>query len=346
MEYVTRHYGKPLDNGRLVAIRFSLKDMPQDQFVVFALIMDIVLRNKPDWLKASNTGASVKDKGFGNNLYKCNPKEFELAVLLESLIPIFAPKPLAVLRRQFQELALTPGGIAKGPSQIAITRRQLISRKHALRCPQDEYTPHTLFQALMNMVSHLDLPVIADMKAMFQLAVPDLGPLWNLKEQTAHRECLETLERVCPGCVLRWTEPTKDDLSRLPPHSDVALVGEEANPTTLLLLAHICAALDSVPEWLQWVQATDTVSVAGAAGTHAWGLMLPTSTRTPGVNYTSSVAVRYPPLNRQVGESRIVGTHSSGGLAGLVHGRVSVSHLEKTIQGIFTCQRSGPLIGN
>ena len=53
----------------------------------------------------------------------------------------------------------TPGGIAKGPSQIAITRRQLISRKHALRCPQDEYTPHTLFQALMKLVSHLDLPV-------------------------------------------------------------------------------------------------------------------------------------------------------------------------------------------
>ena len=50
----------------------------------------------------------------------------------------------------------TPGGVAKGPSQIAIARRQLILRKHALCCPQDEYTPHTLFQALMNMVSHLD----------------------------------------------------------------------------------------------------------------------------------------------------------------------------------------------
>ena len=108
MEYVTRHYGKPLDNGRLIAIRFSPKDMPQEHFVVFALIMDITLRNKPDWLKASSTGASVKDKGFGNTLYKCNPKEYELAVLLESLIPIFAPKPLAVLMRQFRELALWP----------------------------------------------------------------------------------------------------------------------------------------------------------------------------------------------------------------------------------------------
>ena len=51
-----------------------------------------------------------------------------------------------------------------------------------------------------------------------------------------------------------------------------------------------------------------------------WGLMLPTSTRTPGVNYTSSVGVRYPPLNREVDRKWIVGTHSSGGLEGLVGG--------------------------
>ena len=170
---------------------------------------------------------------------------------------------------------------------------------------------------ILPVVSHLDLPVIADMEAMFQLAVTDLGPLWNPKEMSAHRECLDILERVCPGCVLRWAEPTPDDMSRLPTNIDATLVGEESNPTTLLLLAHICAALDSVPEWLQWVQASDTLSAAGA-GAHAWGLMLPTSTRTPGVNYTSAVAVRYPPLNRQVGDHWIVGTHSSGGLEGLV----------------------------
>ena len=563
MEYIKRHYGKPLDTGRLVAIRFSTKDRPQEQFVIFALIMDTELRKKADWVKASS-GASVKDKGFGNTLYKCNPKEFELAVLLESLVHIFAPKPLAAMRRQFNGLFLwpvsqavlpedievkdvfslgatrsareltavahtpasrmvrglgiqtenpaatvmppdtkghlmgllslllrrlltpwhvpmdipydswfrtivlpiaamedghlvaaistvslaiatgkldlciqglfgagksrtaaillsgllaldkeerchfqvickentgarsfanmllylevptdlrlrigrfvadseanksgsgtyfdifhsskrervqqcrlllmtggsctgdraspfstleawqqklvmvvidegqqyggdrevasvamlpptcmvvwtgdaqqTPGGIAKGPSQIAITRRQLISRKHALRCPQDEYTPHTLFHALMKMVSHLDLPVVADLEAMFQLAINDLGPLWNPTEMSAHRECLDLLTRVCPDCTLRWDEPTADDVARMP-NIDATIVGEEVNPTTLHLLAHICAALDSVPEWLQWVQAPDTLSTAGAAGDHSWGLMLPTSARTPG----------------------------------------------------------------
>ena len=69
------------------------------------------------------------------------------------------------------------------------------------------------------------------------------------------------------------------------------------------------------------MQASNALSVAGAAGAHAWGLMLPTSTRTPGANLcTSAVAVRYPPLNREVGDNWIVGAHSSGGLEGLVGG--------------------------
>ena len=42
--------------------------------------------------------------------------------------------------------------------------------------------------------------------------------------------------------------------------------------------------------------------------------------RTPGVNYASSVAVRYPPLNREVDGKWIVGTYSSGALEGLVGG--------------------------
>ena len=95
MHYVRRDKKvlPPLNNGRLVAIRFLPKNMPQEHVVVFALIMDIALRNKPDWLKASSTGANVKDKEFGNTLYTCNPREFKLAIPLESLIPIFAPSP-------------------------------------------------------------------------------------------------------------------------------------------------------------------------------------------------------------------------------------------------------------
>ena len=193
----------------------------------------------------------------------------------------------------------TPGGIA----QAFPNRHHQTSVGFQKTCPAlstDRVHAAYTLQALMKMVSQLDLPVVADMETMFQLAVTDLGPLWNPTEMSAHRECLDILACVCPDCTLRWDEPTADDVARLPNNIEATIVGEVVNPTTLHLLAHICAALDSVPEWLQWVQAPDTLSAAGAAGDHSWGLMLPTSTRTPGVNYTSSVAVRYPPLNRKV----------------------------------------------
>ena len=73
-------------------------------------------------------------------------------------------------------------------------------------------------------------------------------------------------------------------------------MGEEINSTTLLLMAHICAALDSGPEWLQWMQAPGTLRAAGAAGVHSWGLM-------------GQLYVRYPSLNREGGDQWIVGTH-------------------------------------
>ena len=40
----------------------------------------------------------------------------------------------------------------------------------------------------------------------------------------------------------------------------------------------------------------------------------------PGIYNTSSVAVRYPPLYREVGDEWVIGTHSSGGVEGLVGG--------------------------
>ena len=162
MEYVTRHYGKPLDNGRLIAIRFSFKGTPHEQYLVFGLIMDITLRNKPDWLKASNTSASVKDKGFGNTLYKCNPKEFELAVLLERLIPIFAPKPLAALTRQFRENSVFPVSGAHIPENIEIkdvfslgTTRSARELRAVANTPASRVVRSLGYGRIMSFPSHL-----------------------------------------------------------------------------------------------------------------------------------------------------------------------------------------------
>ena len=82
--------------------------------------MDIPLRNKPEWLKASNPNASVKDKGFGNTLYKRNPREYELAVLLESLVPIFAQRPLEAMIRKFHDVNLFPVSRERIPEHVEV----------------------------------------------------------------------------------------------------------------------------------------------------------------------------------------------------------------------------------
>ena len=87
----------------------------------------------------------------------------------------------------------------------------------------------------MKIVSHLDLPVIADMEAMFQLAVTELGSLWNPTEMAAHRECLDILARVCPGCLLRWKVPTSDDVLRMPNNVKATLVGDTRSPISALI---------------------------------------------------------------------------------------------------------------
>ena len=52
----------------------------------------------------------------------------------------------------------TPGGIAKGQDQFAISRKQLMMRKHGLRCPQKDVTPHSLSTVLCALVEEVDDP--------------------------------------------------------------------------------------------------------------------------------------------------------------------------------------------
>ena len=69
----------------------------------------------------------------------------------------------------------TPGSIAKGGIQYARSRQQLMSRRHALRCPQTELTPYKLHTALL---THVDLPCVPEFQEMFASANANPGPIW------------------------------------------------------------------------------------------------------------------------------------------------------------------------
>ena len=215
----------------------------------------------------------------------------------------------------------TPGGIAKGHDQFAISRRQLMMRKHGLRCPQTDVAPHSLSTVLCALLQEVDDPSATALAEVLASANSNLGPLWVDHPNQDQSATLDILDTFCPGGNVRWQAPSKQDLQNHPQSPNV-LVGSACNPTTLSIVAYICSVLDRAHEWLPHIQAKDTLSTASAAGLHAWGLMLPTSTRTPGVCYTCTVAVRYDPLCILLQDTQTwrIGTHTRGGVEGLVGG--------------------------
>jgi len=62
------------------------------------------------------------------------------------------------------------------------------------------------------------------------------------------------------------------------------------------------------------IQAVLNSETAGVNNVHAWGLMLPSSSRVSPVTYHAVVAVRYPALCRQVNEIWELGSFASGGV--------------------------------
>ena len=215
----------------------------------------------------------------------------------------------------------TPGGIAKGHDQFAISRKQLMMRKHGLRCPQTDVTPHSLSTVLCTLLQEVDDPSATALAEVLASANSNLGPLWVDHPNQDQNATLDILDKFCPGGNVRWPSPSTQDIQNHPQSPNV-LVGSTCNPTTLSIVAYICSVLDRAHEWLPHIQAKDTLSAASARGLHAWGLMLPTSTRTPGVCYTCTVAVRYDPLCMLLQDTQTwrIGTHTRGGVEGLVGG--------------------------
>ena len=224
----------------------------------------------------------------------------------------------------------TPGGIAKGQDQFAISRRQLMMCKHGLRCPQTDVTPHSLSTVLCSLLQEVDDPSAIALAEILASASSNLGPLWVEHPDQDQSATLDILEKYCPGGALRWHEPV-EGIQRLPRSSNV-LVGSSCNPSTLSIVAYICSVLDRAHEWLPHIQAKDTLSAASASGLHAWGLMLPTSARTPGVCYTCTVAVRYDPLYMCASPRipNLANWHAHIGRRRGISGRLSVYSLATT----------------
>ena len=132
----------------------------------------------------------------------------------------------------------TPGGIAKGHDQFAISRRQLMMRKHGLRCPQTDVTPHSLSTVLCALLQEVDDPSATALAEVLASANSNLGPLWIDHPNQDQSATLDILDTFCPGGNVRWQAPSTQDLQNHP-QSPNFLVGSACNPTTLSIVAYI-----------------------------------------------------------------------------------------------------------
>ena len=93
------------------------------------------------------------------------------------------------------------------------------------------------------------------------------------------------------------------------------LAGTAINfPRSLVRLAWILQHAATLLPMAGDIQAVLNSQTAGVSDIHAWGLMLPSSSRVSPVTYHAVVAVRYPDLCRQINGLWELGSFASGGL--------------------------------
>ena len=82
---------------------------------------------------------------------------------------------------------------------------------------------------------------------------------------------------------------------------------------SLTRLAWILQHVDTLLPMAGEIQAELNYHTAGVSDIHAWGLMLPSSSRVSPVTYHSIVAVRYPSLCRHINSQWVLASFASGG---------------------------------
>ena len=152
----------------------------------------------------------------------------------------------------------------------------------------------------------VDLPYMADFCEMFELADANPGPISVPDVEPHHMRVRQQLQHMYSDQELSWSPPLMSTKICLTIRSYLRPISTRP----LICFAHICLSLETSPEWSPAIQARSNVDAAGSEGAFAWGLMLPTSTRTARVTYTSIVGVRCDMLCELFDGKWKIGTHT------------------------------------
>ena len=127
---------------------------------------------------------------------------------------------------------------------------------------------------------------------------------------------LRKANAILPGITSQYQPASQEQRACYPTIVAPSLLeGTIVNfPRSLVRLAWILQHATTLLPMANDLQATLNSETAGVANLHAWGLVLPSSSRVNPVTYHSVVAVRYPMLCRLVDDVWELGSFASGGL--------------------------------
>ena len=230
-----------------------------------------------------------------------------------AVISLMRQQPLVLWTGDSEQ---TPGGIARAAPNAKRSRQLLLAKKHGLRSDRNYYMPSNLADAMIRLFDGSSNEGLTTLSQILRRGQHTLGRLWTSQLSPQATEDLEAANAVLPGLRAQFEAAQPHEQRQLPTFVDTELLaGTTVNfPRSLVRLAWILQHAATLLPMAGDIQAVLNSHTAGVSDIHAWGLMLPSSSRVSPVTYHSVVAVRYPDLCRLSNDMWELGSFASGGL--------------------------------
>ena len=209
-----------------------------------------------------------------------------------AVISLLKQQPLIVWTGDSQQ---TPGGIARAAPNAKRSRQLLLAKKHGLRSDKNYYTPYTLGDAMESLLSSSSNDSLTALADILDAGDSNLGNAWTDELPPEHSADLQKTNEILPGVQSAFEPASSEEKALCPTVVDPDLLeGPVVNfQRSLIRLAWILQHAVTLLPMASDLQATLNSETSGVANLHAWGLVLPSSSRVSPVTYHSVVAVRY-----------------------------------------------------
>ena len=229
-----------------------------------------------------------------------------------AVISLLTQQPLVLWTGDSEQ---TPGGIDRAARNAKRSRQLLLAKKHGLRSDRNYYMPAHLADAMIRLLDGSANEGLTALSQILKRGQSTLGQLWTSHLSPQDEEDLRAASTVLPGlqAVFEAAQPNMQRHSRFV--DSELLAGTALNFSgSLVRLAWILQHAATLLPMAGDIQAVLNSQTACVSDIHAWGLMLPSSSRVSPVTYHAVVAVRYPDLCRKINGLWELGSFASGGL--------------------------------